>query len=55
MEKYDVKDIKLAEGGRLKIEWAELEMPVLAHDPEKICQGKTTGRNSGFCLPACDH
>ncbi|MGA2110685.1 MAG: adenosylhomocysteinase [Anaerolineales bacterium] len=26
---YDVKDEKLAEGGRLRIEWAELEMPVL--------------------------
>jgi adenosylhomocysteinase len=29
MNKFDVKDLKLADGGRLKIEWAELEMPVL--------------------------
>ena len=26
---YDVKDIKLAEQGALKIEWAEAHMPVL--------------------------
>jgi adenosylhomocysteinase len=29
MEKYDVKDIRLAEGGRRRIDWAEREMPVL--------------------------
>lgn len=29
MEKYDIKDIELAEGGRRRIEWAEREMPVL--------------------------
>ena len=29
MEKYDVKDIKLAEGGRRRIDWADREMPVL--------------------------
>ncbi len=27
--KHDVKDLKLAEAGKLRIEWAELEMPVL--------------------------
>jgi adenosylhomocysteinase len=26
---YDIKNEKLAEGGRLRIEWAEQEMPVL--------------------------
>ena len=26
---YDIKDERLAEGGRLRMEWAELEMPVL--------------------------
>ena len=26
---YDVKDMKLAEQGKLKIEWAEATMPVL--------------------------
>ena len=29
MENFDVKDMKQAEGGRLRIEWAEREMPVL--------------------------
>jgi len=29
MEKYDVKDASLAEGGRRRIDWAEREMPVL--------------------------
>ena len=29
MEKYDIKDIQLAEGGRRRIEFAEREMPVL--------------------------
>ena len=29
MENYDIKDPKLAEGGRRRIDWAEREMPVL--------------------------
>ncbi|MCU0486213.1 MAG: adenosylhomocysteinase [Anaerolineales bacterium] len=29
MSNYDIKDIKQAEGGRRRIEWAEREMPVL--------------------------
>ena len=29
MDKFDVKDTNLAEGGRLRMEWAEREMPVL--------------------------
>ena len=29
MANYDVKDPKLAEGGRRRIQWAEREMPVL--------------------------
>jgi len=29
MENYDIKDTRLAEGGRRRIEWAEREMPVL--------------------------
>ena len=27
--KYDVKDLKLSKQGRLRIEWAERNMPVL--------------------------
>lgn len=29
MDKYEIKDLKLAEGGRRRIEWAAREMPVL--------------------------
>ena len=29
MLKHDVKDVGLAKQGRLRIEWAEMEMPVL--------------------------
>ncbi len=29
MNKYDVKDINLADKGKLRIEWAEMQMPVL--------------------------
>ena len=28
-EKYDVKDLSLAEAGRQRIEWAAREMPVI--------------------------
>ena len=33
---YDVKDIKLAEGGRRRIQWAEGEMPVLRQIHERF-------------------
>jgi adenosylhomocysteinase len=35
---YDVKDIKLAEGGRRRIEWAEQEMPVLRQVHERFAK-----------------
>ena len=38
MPNYDVKDMKLAEGGRLKIEWAEREMPVLRQIKERFAK-----------------
>ena len=28
-KKYDVKDLKLAEGGKARIDWAARDMPVL--------------------------
>ncbi len=34
--KYDVKDIKLAEKGRLRIEWAKEYMPVLSLTEERF-------------------
>jgi adenosylhomocysteinase len=36
MHKYDIKDIKLANKGKLRIEWAERDMPVLAQVKEKF-------------------
>ena len=36
MDKYDVKDMSLAEGGRLRMEWAAREMPVLASISDQI-------------------
>ena len=52
MEKYDVKDIKLAEGGRLKIEWAELEMPVLRTIQKRFAEERPL---EGIRVSACLH
>ena len=52
MEKYDVKDIKLAEGGRLKIEWAELEMPVLRNIQKRFAKERPL---EGIRVSACLH
>jgi adenosylhomocysteinase len=35
---FDVKDPKLAEGGRRRIQWAEKEMPVLRHIQERFAK-----------------
>jgi len=37
---YDVKDIGLAENGRLKMEWAERSMPVLARIKTRFAKEK---------------
>jgi adenosylhomocysteinase len=52
MEKYDVKDIKLAEGGRRRIEWAEREMPVLRQIRERFAKERPL---KGMRLSACLH
>jgi adenosylhomocysteinase len=52
MEKYDVKDIKQAEGGRRRIEWAELEMPVLRQIRERFAKERPL---KGIRLAACLH
>lgn len=52
MEKYDVKDIKLAEGGRRRIEWAEREMPVLRLIGERFRKERPL---KGLRLSACLH
>jgi len=52
MEKYDVKDIKQAEGGRRRIEWAEREMPVLRQIRERFAKERPL---KGVRLGACLH
>ncbi len=52
MENYDIKDIKLAEGGRRKIEWAEREMPVLRLIRERFSKEQPL---KGVRLSACLH
>jgi adenosylhomocysteinase len=52
MEKYDVKDVKLAEGGRRRIEWAEREMPVLRQIRERFAKERPL---KGMRLSACLH
>jgi len=39
IKKYDVKDLKLAEKGKLKIEWASQQMQVLEAIKKTIYQG----------------
>ena len=48
---YDVKDIKLAKDGKLKIEWAEQQMPVLAIIKKRFKKSKPLkGITVGGCL-----
>ena len=52
MENYDVKDVKLAEGGRRRIEWAEREMPVLRLIRERFAKERPL---QGVRISACLH
>jgi adenosylhomocysteinase len=52
MDNYDVKDMKLAEGGRRRIEWAEREMPVLRLIRERFAKERPL---QGLRLSACLH
>jgi len=52
MEKYDVKNLDLAEGGRRRIEWAEREMPVLRSILERF---KKERPFEGIRMSACLH
>ena len=51
-EKFDVRDRKLAEGGRRRIEWAELEMPVLRGIRERFTKERPL---QGTRVSACLH
>jgi adenosylhomocysteinase len=52
MENFDVKDVKLAEGGRRRIEWAEREMPVLRLIRERFAKERPL---KGLRVAACLH
>jgi adenosylhomocysteinase len=52
MDNYDVKDMSLAEGGRLRMEWAAREMPVLASISERFKKEKPL---KGLRVSGCLH
>ena len=52
MDNYEVKDTNLAEGGRLRMEWAEREMPVLRSINERFKKEKPL---KGMRVSACLH
>lgn len=52
MEKYDIKNLDLAEGGRRRIEWAEREMPVLRSIRERFERERPF---EGIRMSACLH
>ncbi|MEJ5314647.1 MULTISPECIES: adenosylhomocysteinase [Anaerolinea] len=52
MSGFDIKDPKLAEGGRLRIEWAEREMPVLRSIRERFAKERPL---AGVRISACLH
>ncbi|MBK5101166.1 MAG: adenosylhomocysteinase [Desulfobacteraceae bacterium] len=49
---YDIKDLSLAEKGRLRIEWAGMSMPVMARIRERFSKEKPL---KGLRLSACLH
>jgi adenosylhomocysteinase len=49
---FDIKNPKLADGGRLRIEWAEQEMPVLRRIRERFAKDRPL---KGLRLAACLH
>jgi len=52
MDKYDIKDSSLAEGGRRRIDWAEREMPVLRLIRERFAKERPL---KGVRMSACLH
>jgi len=49
---YDIRDINLAPKGRLRIEWAEMSMPVLGKIRERFAKEKPL---AGMRVSACLH
>ncbi|HMN60929.1 MAG TPA: adenosylhomocysteinase [Anaerolinea sp.] len=52
MSNYDIKDARLAEGGRLRIDWADREMPVLRAIRERFAKERPL---EGLRVSACLH
>ncbi len=52
MDKFDIKDSSLAEGGRRRIDWAEREMPVLRLIRERFAKERPL---KGIRMSACLH
>ncbi len=52
MEQHDIKDVKLAEGGRRRINWAEREMPALRLIQERFAKERPL---EGVRISACLH
>jgi len=52
MEKFDIKDKSLAEGGRRRIKWADREMPVLQSIQERFIKERPF---EGIRMSACLH
>src|SRR5512133_3083254 len=52
MNNYDIKDINQAEGGRRRMDWAELEMPVLRQIRERFKEERPL---KGLRVSACLH
>ncbi len=52
MSNYDIKDMKQAEGGRRRIDWAEREMPVLRQIRERFAKEQPL---KGVRMSACLH
>ncbi|NQU03990.1 MAG: adenosylhomocysteinase, partial [Syntrophaceae bacterium] len=50
--KYDIKDISLAEEGKLSVDWANKSMPVLNNIKERFLKEKPL---EGVRLGACLH
>lgn len=50
--KYDIKDIKLADKGKQRIEWADQDMPVLRQIRERFTKEKPL---KGYKMSACLH
>ncbi|MCZ6468441.1 MAG: adenosylhomocysteinase, partial [Candidatus Dadabacteria bacterium] len=50
--KYDVKDLSLAKEGKLRVEWAAQEMPVLEQIRERFKKQKPL---KGITIAACLH